>query len=89
MPCTISPFTDISYNAVRSDEIEVLLSSLLIQWQRAQTNNVFTAKIALYLFVLYTNIDLKLWNASHEQMHYKIGVSCVFKGHFKYSIKIT
>jgi len=31
--------------------------------------------------LLYTNIDLKLWNKSHGPMHYKIGVTCVYNGH--------
>ena len=27
------------------------------------------------------NIDLELWNKSHGPMQYKIGVTCVYKGH--------
>jgi len=36
--------------------------------------------------VLYTNIDLKLWNKLHAPMHYKIGVTCVYNGHKIYTL---
>jgi len=32
------------------------------------------------LWILYMNIDLRLWNKSHGPMNYKIGVTCVFNG---------
>ena len=39
-----------------------------------------------YTLVLYTNIDLKLRNKSHEPMHYKIRVICVYNGHVFYTL---
>jgi len=40
--------------------------------------------------VLYTNIELKLPNKSHGQMHHKIGVTRVFNGYeILYSAVIT
>jgi len=38
------------------------------------------------LVVLYTNIDLKLWNKSPGPMHFKIGVSCVYNEHVFYTM---
>ena len=38
------------------------------------------------MFLLYENIDLKLSNKSHGQMHYKIGVTCVYNGHVIYTL---
>ena len=40
------------------------------------------------IVLLYTNIDLKLRNKSHETMHYRIGVKCVHNG-LLYSVVIT
>ena len=31
--------------------------------------------------VLYTTIDLKLWNKIHGPVHFEIGVTCVFNGY--------
>jgi len=39
----------------------------------------------LHNLKLYANIDLKLWNKLHGQMHYEVGVTCVFNGHGIYT----
>jgi len=38
------------------------------------------------IVLLYTNIDLKLRNKSHETMHYRTGVTCVYNGHMFYTL---
>ena len=36
--------------------------------------------------ILYTRIDLKLWNKLHGPMHYKLGVTCLYNGHEIYAL---
>jgi len=38
------------------------------------------------IVLLYTNIDLKLRNKSHETMHYRTGVTCIYNGHMFYTL---
>jgi len=38
---------------------------------------------------LYENIDQILPNKSHEPMHYKIGVTCLYNEHVFYTHVIT
>ena len=40
----------------------------------------------IYICILYTNVDQKLWNKLYGPMHYKIGVTCVFNGHVVYTL---
>ena len=37
-------------------------------------------------YILYTRIDLKLWNKLHGPMHYKLGVTCLYNAHEIYAL---
>jgi len=52
-------------------------------------NNETFVLLRRYNCILYENIDQILPNKSHEPMHYKIGVTCLYNGHVFYTHVIT
>ena len=66
-----------------------------LKWER-NTNllslSIFLCRFSLSVSLdtlLYMNVDLKLQNKFHRQMHYKIGVTYVYNRHVFYTVVIT
>ena len=42
--------------------------------------------LAIFCIILQENIDQTLLNKLYRPMHYKVGVTCVYKGHVLYTM---
>jgi len=72
----------ISVNYNEENIFAQLCKRLISQHNKGSTiRRVTLPSSSSVTILLYTNVDLKLRNKSHGQMHYKIGVPCVFNGH--------
>ena len=47
---------------------------------------LWKSNFLVFILYMYKNNDLKLRNKLYGQMHYKIGVTCVFNGHVVYTL---
>ena len=77
---------DSQYIVMDSQYIVIDSQYIVIYSQYIVMNSQYIVMDSQYKHeVLNTNIDLKLLNASHGPMYYKIGVTCVYNVHVFYT----